>query len=235
MRRFATLLAIAIGLSPASLTAQSLDLSITDPDQIAAECGGTADAGEHLFAASCAACHAVQADGALSLPGPHLEGLFGRAMASLPEFDYSPSLREAATRGDVWERETLHVFLETAATSPGHPKVADEQTRRDILTYLRTVTLPPPPKPGEMEIPAAVLSMAGDVPFGEYLSGECAACHVAGAEGVPSIAGLDRVSLITALFEYRARARKNQTMQIVAARLSDEEIVALASYFETLQ
>lgn len=235
MRVFQTALLVSFCAAATQTAAQSLDLSITDPDAIAAECGGEANAGKELFAVSCASCHAVQGDTGLTLAGPHLEGLFGRTVASLPEFSYTPTLVAEGATGTFWERETLHAFLTDPAASPSHPVVGDEQARRDILTYLRTVTLPPPPAPGELEIPEEAFTMAGDVAYGEYLGGECAGCHVAGSDTVPGIVGLDRRYFITALHEYRARARSNQTMQIVAARLGDEEMASLAAYFETLE
>lgn len=233
MRFWIGSLVILAGLWPLAAPAQDLDLSITDPDAIAAECGGTADAGRALFE-TCAACHAVQADASAGLAGPHLESLFGRTVAGLPDYPYSAGLRLKGAAGDIWERETLHAFLSNPAASPAHPAVADEQVRRDILTYLRTVTLPPPPAPGEVVIPEEVFAIPGDIAYGEYLGGECAGCHLDGAEGVPAIKGLDPRYFITAMHEYRARARSNQTMQIVAARLADDEIAALAAYFESI-
>lgn len=52
---------------------------------------------------ACAACHALVADGP-PMAGPHLHGIFGRRMGSLPGYAYSPRL----ARGDiVWTPETL--------------------------------------------------------------------------------------------------------------------------------
>ena len=40
--------------------------------------------------------------------------------------------------------------------------------------------------------------------------------------------------LITALYAYREKLKPNPVMQMQAGRLSDEEIAALAAYFENL-
>lgn len=56
------------------IAAQHAMSDTTDPDQIAAECGGTAGAGEAYFQ-PCAVCHALNKD-APPLRGPHLEGIF---------------------------------------------------------------------------------------------------------------------------------------------------------------
>ena len=77
---------------------------------------------------------------------------------------------------------------------------------------------------------------AGDVAFGEYLSGECVTCHrrTGEATGIPSITGWPQDAFIAVLKSYRSKERDHQLMQTLAARLSDEEIEALAAYFESL-
>lgn len=58
--------------------------------------------GARVFRA-CAACHALDAD-APPMAGPHLHGIFGRRMGTLPGYAYS----ERLARGDiVWTRETV--------------------------------------------------------------------------------------------------------------------------------
>jgi cytochrome c len=66
--------------------------------------GGGGDAhGARVFRA-CAACHALTPEGGANMAGPHLHGLFGRRMGSLPGYRYS----ERLARGDiVWTRETV--------------------------------------------------------------------------------------------------------------------------------
>ena len=119
--------------------------------------------------------------------------------------------------------------------SPGHPVVEDEQDRRDIMTYLRIATLPVPPAPGELEISEDVFALQGDVAYGEYLGAECAGCHQSGSGTITALHGMDDRYFIRAMHEYRARSRENETMRMIAARLSDEEIAALAAYFGGIQ
>lgn len=89
--------------------------------------------------------------------------------------------------------------------------------------------------PDEAEI-ARVLALSDDVAYGEYLAGECAACHdvatagTADDDAVPTIHGRDATDLVRALIEYRAGVRENTTMQDVAGTLGDEEIAVLAHY-----
>jgi cytochrome c len=40
---------------------------------------------------------------------------------------------------------------------------------------------------------------------------------------------------VTALYAYREGYRENQAMQLIAKRLTDEEIAALAYYFESVR
>ena len=77
----------------------------------------------------------------------------------------------------------------------------------------------------------------GDVELGEYLSAECVSCHQANAEtdGIPQIAGLDPATFVDAMLAYKIKERKHPIMQMMAGRLSDEEIAALAAYFYALE
>jgi cytochrome c len=71
-------------------------------DASRAAAGGDAH-GARVFRA-CAACHALTPEGGANMAGPHLHGLFGRRMGSLPGYRYS----ERLARGDiVWTRETV--------------------------------------------------------------------------------------------------------------------------------
>lgn len=79
----------------------------------------------------------------------------------------------------------------------------------------------------------SILAIDGDPAFGEYLGGECATCHrrSAPAEGIPQISGIDPQHFVHAMVEYREGIRANEVMRTTAARLSDEEIAALAAHF----
>ncbi|QHQ36909.1 c-type cytochrome [Algicella marina] len=77
------------------------------------------------------------------------------------------------------------------------------------------------------------ISLQADKEFGEYLASECLTCHRTDgtSKGIPSITNLPMESFADALRAYRRGERSNSAMQTVAARLSDEEIAALAAFF----
>ena len=150
----------------------------------------------------------------------------------------------AGAGGLVWDRDTLRPFLaDPQSVVPGTTKppmdgMDNEIYRTDLMTYVRLTTTPPPPAPEDVVIPDELLAMTGDAPYGEYLSSECASCHVSGqasATGVPRIDNLPREAMMLALLQYRIGARDNQTMGAVARSLGDEEIAALAAYFSQNQ
>lgn len=76
----------------------------------------------------------------------------------------------------------------------------------------------------------------GDPEYGQYLSSECVTCHQTGGPGsIPAIKGMNKQSFISLMELYRSKQLDNPTMQTVAARLSDEDIAALAAYYSTLE
>lgn len=85
---------------------------------------------------------------------------------------------------------------------------------------------------------SASIAKAASPAFGRFLSSECVTCHqISGAHenGIPSIVGWPRAQFIAVLNSYRAKERDSDVMQSIAARLSDDEIAALAAYFETIE
>jgi cytochrome c553 len=81
---------------------------------------------------------------------------------------------------------------------------------------------------------AAPAARAGDAVFGEYLSAECVTCHQISGDasgGVPAIVGWPEEVFIEALSAYKTGARDNAVMRNIAARLTDDEMAALATYF----
>ena len=83
----------------------------------------------------------------------------------------------------------------------------------------------------------ALLKIKGDPEYGEYLSGDCTACHqVDGSyNGIPSITGWDEESFVWVVHEYKEKYRVHPVMQMMAGRLANDEIAALAAYFATLE
>jgi cytochrome c553 len=85
---------------------------------------------------------------------------------------------------------------------------------------------------------AQTAAAKGDRALGEYLSSACVTCHqlsgrVAG--GVPAIVGIDAESFVALMDSYRRKERENAVMQTIAARFSDDELAALAAYFESVK
>lgn len=82
-----------------------------------------------------------------------------------------------------------------------------------------------------------ILALDGDPAYGEYLGGACVTCHQASgaASGIPPIRGLPVDYAVQAMVEYKLGARPNPVMKLMTARLSDEEIAALAVYIAGME
>jgi cytochrome c553 len=79
---------------------------------------------------------------------------------------------------------------------------------------------------------------SGDRALGDYLSSECTACHQTSGRqvgGIPAIVGHSADQFIALMGAYRDKHRENQVMQTIAGRLSEDELSALAAYFESLK
>ena len=230
----------ALILAAGAAQSQTADLTTNDPTQIAAECGGDAGRGVALFEQNCAQCHDITPS-TQSKSGPNLHGVVGRTMGSLPDYPYSAALRAGADAGTLWDQQNLHKYLMDpagylAGTTMQFDGFANRHDMFDILTYIRTASLPPTPERGSVTVPAEMAAIVGDVAYGEYLAGECMACHSTEPQdtGLPAIHGWDDTDFMIALLEYKLRARDNAPMQMVAQALNNEEIAALAAYFGAL-
>ena len=77
---------------------------------------------------------------------------------------------------------------------------------------------------------------AADLAYGEYLSGECVACHRVNADAaIPPINALPASYFIEALREYKEGERDHDLMRSVASSLGPAEMEALAAFFEQLE
>ena len=190
----------------------------------------------------CASCHMV-GPSAKKRSGLPLNDLINSPAGRFDGFKYSESLLAAARDGLIWDIENLDRYLEnpkkfipkTKMSFRGLRKADD---RSDVISYLASFSNDAATKDVVVgfTVSADILAIEGDVEYGKYLAGECTTCHQSSGndDGIPTIQGLETEPFVTALHAYRSKYRDNSVMQLVAGRLTDEEIAALAAYFRTL-
>lgn len=187
---------------------------------------------------------------AFNRTGPHLNGLFGRAAGSVEGYKYSEDMLRAASGGLVWDVENLEAFIENpkeliSKTKMRFKGIKDPEDRANLMAYLRQFSDNPANIPEaeptmaarDPDVPPRILALVGDPEYGNYLSGECVTCHQinGGDDGIPSIIGWMEEDFVTALHAYKNDHRPHPVMQLMAKRLSDEEIAALAAYFANVE
>ncbi|MDF0600008.1 c-type cytochrome [Psychromarinibacter sp. C21-152] len=205
---------------------------------------GDAERGEALFE-QCSGCHQVGPD-AVNRIGPVLNNVFGRPAASVEGFRYSTAFERAGAKGLEWHIDTLSAFLENPKAIVPRSRmsfrgIADPQERADLIAYLRTFSASPrdipeadpTAPPTDHDVDPEILAIPGDAEYGAYLSSECTTCHQAegGDEGIPSIVYWPEEDFVVAMHAYKSKAREHPVMNMIAGRLNDEEIAALAAYF----
>jgi cytochrome c len=215
---------------------------------VAAQEFGDAEAGAEAFK-DCKSCHQV-GQGAKNRVGPHLNGIFGRSAGSIEGFRYSRGLEREGNDGLIWDIETLNAYIENpkalvSKTRMNYKGMKDPEERADLLAYLRLFSDDPQNIPEaqptanapEVMLPPEVLELVGDPDYGEYLSSECTTCHQSDGddEGIPSIVNWPAEDFVIAMHAYKQKIRPHPVMQMMAVRLSDEEIAALAAYFQDLE
>ena len=213
----------------------------------AADLTGDPVAGEEIYQ-ECSGCHLIGRD-AYDTIGPHLNGLFGRRAGSHEDFEYSDGLLRMGRDGLVWNFETLDAYIENplalvSGTRMGYAGLEDPEDRADLMAFLRLYSaspqdIPEAPRtanPSDYGIDPAILALEGDAEYGEFLSAECKTCHQAdgSAQGIPSITHWPEDAFVVAMHAYRRELRPHPVMQMIAQRLNDEEIAALAAYFATI-
>ncbi len=229
-----------------SLAALALILGLAAP--VSGAESGDPEKGAKVFR-KCKSCHAV-GEGAKNKVGPHLNGVFGRQAAALEGFKYSKSMVEAGAGDLVWTAKTLDAFLEdpkglVAKTKMSFRGIKKPKDRANVLAYLRAFSddpadIPeaePTAKGTDHDLDPAILALKGDPEYGEYLSSECLTCHRADGEdsGIPSITNWPTEDFVVAMHAYKRKMRPHPVMQMMAGRLSDDEIASLAAYFEGLE
>lgn len=210
---------------------------------------GDAARGEELFKRQCSACHQI-GEGAVNRVGPRLNGLFGRRAGALEDFTYSKSMARKGADGLTWTLETLDAYVHNpkaliSGTRMNYRGMADPEARRALLAFIREWSDKPRDIPEaeptalmtDHAVDPAILSIQGDPDYGEYLSSECTTCHQADGsdQGIPSVTGWPEADFVVAMHAYKDKLRPHPVMQMMAGRLSNDEIAALAAYFATLK
>jgi cytochrome c len=107
--------------------------------------------GELQFARKCSICHTLTPDTA-NRAGPSLHGVFGRRIATLPGYPFTPALK---TMDIVWTGETISKLFELGPEdfTPGSKMPLQKMTRPgdrdDLIAYLRVATVDAPGAAGE--------------------------------------------------------------------------------------
>lgn len=194
----------------------------------------------------CASCHEIGPD-ARNKVGPHLNEILGRPAASIDGFRFSRALTAMADEGLIWEADTLDAFLLRPSdfvlgTRMSFSGVEKDSDRENLILYLATLT----PEtglgtahlePSDPVVAAEILAIEGNVEYGAYLASTCVTCHQASGEtdGIPSIINWPVPAFVTVLHAYKNKSRDNVVMQQIASVLSNEEIAALAAYYQSIQ
>jgi cytochrome c len=210
---------------------------------------GDPDAGADVFKKQCKSCHQI-GEGAKNRVGPQLNGIFGRPAGSVEDAKYSKSMLRAGDDGLIWTEETLDAYIENPKALVSKTRMSfrgldDVQKRGDLLAYLRAFSDNPADIPEveptatgtDHDIDPAILAIQGDPEYGEYLASECKTCHQASGsnDGIPGISGWPTEDFVVAMHAYKQKLRPHPVMQMMAGRLNDEEIAALAAYFTDLE
>jgi cytochrome c len=97
---------------------------------------GDPKAGATVFK-KCQACHAV-GENAKNKVGPELNGLFGRAAGSVPDYKYSEAMKAS---GIVWSHEIFAEYIKNPkamvpGTAMSFPGLKKEKEIEDVIAYL---------------------------------------------------------------------------------------------------
>jgi cytochrome c len=99
--------------------------------------------GKRQFA-KCRSCHTI-VPGGVVMQGPPLHGVFGRRIASYPDFRYSPAL---AAADFTWTAEELDKWLtDPRGYLPGNRMsfagIPDAEDRRDLIAFMKVESTRP--------------------------------------------------------------------------------------------
>jgi cytochrome c len=215
----------------------------------AAEEIGDADRGGAVFDRECSACHRIGPE-ARNHVGPRLTGIFGRRAGTEDGFAYSKSMARMGADGLTWTLATLDAYIANpkalvSGTRMNYRGLVSDADRADLLAFLRAYSdrpqdIPesePTARKTDPDLSPDILAIKGDPDYGEYLASECQTCHQADGsdQGIPSITGWPVEDFVIAMHAYKQKLRPHPVMQMMAGRLNEEEIAALAAYFAMLR
>lgn len=122
----------------AAAVAALLILGLTgDPAQAA-----DVRAGMEIFQHTCGVCHSTEVG--VNKVGPSLWNVFGRKVATVPDYTYSEKLRSAASSDwDVWDERHLDAYLSNPRQVLHGVKMffalPDPNDRANVIAYLRSL------------------------------------------------------------------------------------------------
>ena len=182
--------------------------------------------------------------------GPRLNRLYGRRAGTVDGFKYSKSMIRMGADGMTWTVERLDAYIEhpkalVSGTKMNYPGLADDMQRHNLMAFLRNHSDSPQNIPEAEptalktvpDLSPGILGLKGDPEYGEYLSAECTTCHQkdGSAKGIPSITHWPPEDFVAAMHAYKVKLRPHPVMQMMAGRLSHEEIAALAAYYAEIE
>jgi cytochrome c len=99
------------------------------------------DRGAEVYKA-CVACHTLSPDEG-NRAGPTLHGIFGRRIASLPGYNFSPALKQMDI---VWSKETVAELFDvgpmkyTPGTKMPEQRISSPEDRKALMDFLEKAT-----------------------------------------------------------------------------------------------
>ena len=129
---------------------------------------GDAAAGRQVFR-KCQACHSLEPG--KNLVGPSLAGIIGRKAGTLPNFNYSPSMKQANI---TWDAKTLDAYLaDPQKQVPGNrmpfPGLKTDHDRTDVIAYLTAPAAPATQPAATPAAPAANTPQSAPAPAVGYI------------------------------------------------------------------